>query len=213
MLPAATACSEIRLHDVATRSVDTGRDHKQVVHAAIRRAVRVPDEARLGMGPFGVMKDGTMLAPLEAPPLVAIANSGLFAGLVPPIAGWLLMACGAAVGISPCHIAAAIIRNAAGRLRRRANDPGMHQGLRDGADNGPQVDPVLTDLNGLTVPVRIIIGADGKMEHVHVISATPAQRQAIEQALPQWQFKPFAVTGHPTAVETGLSFQFKSQRQ
>jgi hypothetical protein len=74
-------------------------------------------------------------------------------------------------------------------------------------------DPVLTDLNGLTVPVRIIIGADGKVEHVHVISATPAQRQAIEQALPQWQFKSFEVMGHPTAVETGLTFAFKSQRQ
>ena len=76
-----------------------------------------------------------------------------------------------------------------------------------------RVDPALTDLNGLTVPVRIIIGADGKVEHVHVISATPGQRQAIEQALPQWQFKPFEVIGHPTAVETGLTFQFRSQRQ
>ena len=76
-----------------------------------------------------------------------------------------------------------------------------------------RVAPVLADLNGLTVPVRIIIGADGKVEHVHVINATPAQRQAIEQALPQWQFKPFEVMGRPTAVETGLTFAFKSQRQ
>jgi len=76
-----------------------------------------------------------------------------------------------------------------------------------------RVDPILADLNGLTVPVRIIIGADGKVEHVHVISATPAQRQAIEQALPQWQFKPFEVMGHPAAVETGLTFTFRSQRQ
>lgn len=76
-----------------------------------------------------------------------------------------------------------------------------------------RVDPVLADLNGLTVPVRIIIGADGKVEHVHVISATPAQRLAIEQALPQWQFKPFDVMGHPTAVETGLTFEFRSHRQ
>jgi hypothetical protein len=75
-----------------------------------------------------------------------------------------------------------------------------------------RVDPVLTDLNGLTVPVRIIIGAGGKVEHVHVISATPAQRQAIEQALPQWQFKPYEVMGHPTAVETGLTFEFRSRR-
>lgn len=76
-----------------------------------------------------------------------------------------------------------------------------------------RVDPVLADPNGLNVPVRIIIGVDGKVEHVHVISATPAQRQAIEQALPQWKFKPFDELGHPTAVETGLTFAFKSQRQ
>jgi outer membrane biosynthesis protein TonB len=72
-----------------------------------------------------------------------------------------------------------------------------------------KVDPAQVDLNGLTVPVRIIIGADGKVEHVHVISATPAQRQAIEQALGQWEFKPPEVMGHPTAVETGLTFQFR----
>jgi hypothetical protein len=72
-----------------------------------------------------------------------------------------------------------------------------------------KVDPAQVDLNGLTVSVRIIIGADGKVEHVHVISATPAQRQAIEQALAQWEFKPLEVMGHPTAVETGLTFQFR----
>src|SRR5882762_7148573 len=36
------------------------------------------------MGPFAVMKDGTVLV---APALAAIAGSGLVAGLVPPIAG------------------------------------------------------------------------------------------------------------------------------
>jgi hypothetical protein len=75
-----------------------------------------------------------------------------------------------------------------------------------------RVDPAQVDLNGLTVPVRIIIGADGKVEHVHVISATLAQRQAIEQALAQWEFKPLEVMGHPTEVETGLAFEFKSRR-
>src|SRR4029077_12217415 len=36
------------------------------------------------MGPFAVMKDGTVLV---APALAAIAGNGLVAGLVPPIAG------------------------------------------------------------------------------------------------------------------------------
>ena len=40
-----------------------------------------------------------------------------------------------------------------------------------------------------------------------------ARKQALEQALPQWQFKPFEVMGHPAAVETGLTFAFRSQRQ
>jgi hypothetical protein len=76
-----------------------------------------------------------------------------------------------------------------------------------------RVEPLLVDLNGQTVPVRIIIGPDGKVLHVHVISATPAQRRAIEEALPQWEFKPLELRGRPTAVETGLVFEFKSRQQ
>jgi hypothetical protein len=75
-----------------------------------------------------------------------------------------------------------------------------------------RVAPLLVDLNGLTVPVRIIIGPDGKILHVHVISATPAQRRAVEEALMQWEFKPLELMGRPTEVETGLAFEFKSRR-
>jgi hypothetical protein len=75
-----------------------------------------------------------------------------------------------------------------------------------------RVEPVQVDSIGLTVPVRIIIGADGKVLHVHVISAAPAQRRAIEEALTQWEFRPLEWMGHPTEVETGLSFAFKSRR-
>jgi hypothetical protein len=75
-----------------------------------------------------------------------------------------------------------------------------------------RVDPLQVDLNGLTVPVRIIIGPDGKVLHVHVISATPAQRRAIEEALTHWEFRPLELTGGPTEVETGLAFEFKSRR-
>jgi hypothetical protein len=75
-----------------------------------------------------------------------------------------------------------------------------------------RVDPAQVDFNGLTVPVRIIIGADGRVEHVHVLSATPVQRQAIEQALTQWEMKPLEVMGQPTEVETGLTFDFRSHR-
>jgi hypothetical protein len=75
-----------------------------------------------------------------------------------------------------------------------------------------RVDPLLVDLNGATVPVRIIIGPDGKVLHVHVISATPAQRRAIEEALMHWEFRPLELMGRPTEVETGLAFEFKSRQ-
>jgi hypothetical protein len=55
------------------------------------------------------------------------------------------------------------------------------------------------------IPVRIIIGTDGAVKHVHVIRATPAQRERIENALRQWSFKPHAVAGQAVEVETGLA--------
>lgn len=75
-----------------------------------------------------------------------------------------------------------------------------------------RLDPLQVDLNGVTVPVRIIIGRDGKVQHVHVISATAAQRRAIEEALMRWEFRPLELAGRPTEVETGLAFEFKSRR-
>lgn len=72
-----------------------------------------------------------------------------------------------------------------------------------------KVDPVPNDPRGVDVPVRIIIGGDGRVRHVHVINGSPAQRQAILEALMQWEFKPFQVKGHPTEVETGVLFKFK----
>jgi hypothetical protein len=76
-----------------------------------------------------------------------------------------------------------------------------------------RVDPLMVDLNGVTVPARIIIGPDGKVLHVHVISGTPAQRRAIEEAVTQWEFRPLELAGRATEVETGLAFDFKSRRQ
>jgi hypothetical protein len=58
------------------------------------------------------------------------------------------------------------------------------------------------------IPVRIIIGGDGSVKHVHVIRATDYQRQSIEEALHKWKFKPYEVNGRPSPVETGLVFKF-----
>jgi hypothetical protein len=59
------------------------------------------------------------------------------------------------------------------------------------------------------IAVRIIVGVDGSVEHIHVIKASEEQRKNIADALAQWRLKPLRVNGEAVAVETGLVFEFK----
>jgi hypothetical protein len=62
------------------------------------------------------------------------------------------------------------------------------------------------------IPVRIVIGADGAIDHIHVIHATAQQQKSLEDTLRQWRFIPYLVSGRPRAVETGLTFEFGATR-
>jgi hypothetical protein len=73
-----------------------------------------------------------------------------------------------------------------------------------------KVDPVMTGPRYGSVPVRLIIGADGKLEHVHAISGFPEQVKSVTDALAKWEFKPYIANGQAVEVETGLLFQFPS---
>jgi len=57
-----------------------------------------------------------------------------------------------------------------------------------------------------TIPVRMIIDAEGKVRHVHLLSAFPEQSQPILSALREWRFKPYVVDGRAVEVETGVVF-------
>ena len=59
-----------------------------------------------------------------------------------------------------------------------------------------------------SVPVRIIIGADGRVRHIHVIRGSPEQKQNIAVALAEWQFTPPTMEGRSVEIETGLIFRF-----
>jgi Gram-negative bacterial TonB protein C-terminal len=72
-----------------------------------------------------------------------------------------------------------------------------------------RVEPPIAAQRFVKIPVRIIIGPDGKIRHIHVIRASDADRQSIETALAQWQFKPYQVDGQTVAVETGIDFESK----
>jgi hypothetical protein len=57
-----------------------------------------------------------------------------------------------------------------------------------------------------TIPVRVIIDAEGKVRHIHLLSAFPEQSQAVLTALREWRFKPYMVGGRAVEVETGMVF-------
>jgi hypothetical protein len=71
-----------------------------------------------------------------------------------------------------------------------------------------KVDPAAVAPLSIPIPVRIVIGADGGVEHVHVIRATSDQRDSIERALSQWRFKPRETDGSAAEIETGLLLNF-----
>jgi hypothetical protein len=67
-------------------------------------------------------------------------------------------------------------------------------------------EPVLSVLRFNPVPVRIVIDTEGKIKHIHFLSAFPEQAKSISDALLQWRFRPYLVGGQPVEVETGLLF-------
>jgi hypothetical protein len=69
-----------------------------------------------------------------------------------------------------------------------------------------KVDPVFTEHRVNPVPVRIIIDKNGKVKHIHFLSAFPDQVKAITDALGKWKFKPYLQDGHAVEVETGIMF-------
>jgi Gram-negative bacterial TonB protein C-terminal len=69
-----------------------------------------------------------------------------------------------------------------------------------------RADPVFTEHRFNAVPVRIIIDKDGRIKHIHYLSAFPDQVKAISDAFKKWQFKPYRKNGRPVEVETGIMF-------
>jgi hypothetical protein len=69
-----------------------------------------------------------------------------------------------------------------------------------------RVNPIFTEHRFNSVPVRIIIDKEGKVKHIHVLSAFPDQAKVITDALAQWTFKRYRRDGVPLEVETGILF-------
>jgi len=69
-----------------------------------------------------------------------------------------------------------------------------------------KVDPIFSERRFNPIPVRVLIDKEGKVAHIHFLSAFPEQAKAITEALQQWRFKPYLRDGQPVQVETGILF-------
>jgi hypothetical protein len=69
-----------------------------------------------------------------------------------------------------------------------------------------RVNPVFPMRRYNAIPVRIIIGKDGRIKHVHILTAFAEQEKPIYDALKQWKFRPYEQDGKPVEVETGIIF-------
>jgi hypothetical protein len=69
-----------------------------------------------------------------------------------------------------------------------------------------RADPVFSEPWFNPVPVRIVIDTQGRVKHIHFLSAFPEQVKNISDALSQWRFKPYVLDGRSVEVETGIVF-------
>jgi hypothetical protein len=93
--------------------------------------------------------------------------------------------------------------NDAGRI-----DPTCVKNYGDAEHILSRIDPAAVAPSFVPIPVRMIVGTDGSVEHVHVIRATSAQRDAIERALERWKLKPHEGEGRTNEIEIGLILEF-----
>jgi hypothetical protein len=67
-----------------------------------------------------------------------------------------------------------------------------------------RVEPALAGPRFASIPARIVVGANGRVEQVHPIGGLLEQARSIQEALSQWTFKPYMLNGKAVAVETGV---------
>ncbi|HXX18672.1 MAG TPA: TonB family protein [Candidatus Acidoferrum sp.] len=73
----------------------------------------------------------------------------------------------------------------------------------------PQAAKVL-HLSGV-VQLRAIIGTDGAIRNLEVISGNPILVRAAVEAVQQWRYQPTRLSGKPVEVETVITVQFQMQ--
>jgi protein TonB len=58
------------------------------------------------------------------------------------------------------------------------------------------------------VVLAAIIGKDGAIQNLHVISGHPLLTQSALDAVKQWRYKPYILNGEPVEVDTQITVNF-----
>jgi protein TonB len=59
-----------------------------------------------------------------------------------------------------------------------------------------------------TVLLSAFIGKDGRVESVVPVSGPPMLVRAAEEAVKQWQYRPYVLNNEPVAVQTSITVHF-----
>jgi protein TonB len=58
------------------------------------------------------------------------------------------------------------------------------------------------------VQLAAVIGKDGAVQNLHVLSGHPLLTQAALDAVKQWRYKPYILNGEPVEVDTQITVNF-----
>jgi protein TonB len=58
------------------------------------------------------------------------------------------------------------------------------------------------------VVLKAVIGKDGKVQNLQIVSGHPMLSQSALRAVQQWRYKPYYLNGQPTEVETTITVNF-----
>ena len=59
-----------------------------------------------------------------------------------------------------------------------------------------------------TVVLHAVIGKDGSVQELHVLSGSPLLIQPAMDAVRQWRYKPYQLNGEPVEAETQINVKF-----
>ena len=59
-----------------------------------------------------------------------------------------------------------------------------------------------------TVRLRAIIGTDGAVQQLEVLSGNPILARAAKSAVREWRYEPTRLNGQPVEVETSITVTF-----